>query len=58
MYKRWTPGSRRHRRRTRSSSRRSGNTGTDKGFLVVAGLFVVGVAAVFVLFLWLVYSSG
>ncbi|MDP9409332.1 MAG: hypothetical protein M3R38_06455 [Actinomycetota bacterium] len=58
MYKRWTPGSRRDRRRARSSSRRSGSAGTDKGFLLVAGLFMLGVAAVFVLFLWLVYSAG
>ncbi len=55
MYKRWQPSSRRHRRRNRGSSR---NTGADKTFLIVAGLFALGLAAVFAVFLYLVYSMG
>ncbi len=57
MYKRWQPGSRRDRRRNRGSSRRSRAEGADKSFLIVAGLFVLGLAIVFALFLYLVYSN-
>ncbi len=58
MYKRWQPSSRRHRRRTGSSSRRSGTEGADKTVLIVAGLFVLGLVLVFALFLYLVYSNA
>jgi hypothetical protein len=56
VYKRWQPGSRRHRRRNRGSSRRS--EGADRSFLLVAGLFVLGLILVFALFLYLVYSNA
>lgn len=57
MYKRWQPGSRRDRRRNRGSSRRSGSQGADRSFLIVAGVFALGVAFVFAMFLYLVYSN-
>ena len=57
MYKRWQPGSWRHRRRSRGSSRRPKPQGADKTVLIVAGLFVLGVVIVFALFLYLVYSN-
>ncbi len=58
MYKRWQPSSRRHRRRGGGSSRRSSRTeGADRIFLIVAGLFVLGLVLVFALFLYLVYSN-
>lgn len=57
MYKRWQPGSRRDRRRNRGSSRRSGTEGADRTFLIVAGLFVVGLVLVLALFLYLAYSN-
>ena len=55
MYKRWQPGSRRHRRRNRGSS---STEGADRSFLIVAGLFALTLAGVFALFLYLIYSSG
>ena len=58
MYKRWQPSSRRHRRRNRSASRRSGTEGADRTFLIVAGLFVLGSILVVALFLYLVYSNA
>jgi cytochrome c biogenesis protein CcdA len=57
VYKRWQPGSRRDRRRNRGSSRRSRTEGADKNVLIVAGLFALGLALVFALFLYLVYSN-
>jgi len=57
VYKRWQPGSRRDRRRNRGSSRRSGTEGADRTFLIVAGLFVVGLVLVLALFLYLAYSN-
>ena len=58
MYKRWQPSSRRHRRRNRGSSRNTGSEGADRTVLLVAGAFVLALAAVFALFLYLVTSSG
>ena len=55
MFKRWQPSSRRHRRRNRGSSR---TQGADKTFLIMAGLFALGLALVLALFLYLIYSSG
>ena len=55
MYKRWQPSSRRHRRRNRGSSRTGG---ADKTFLIVAGLFALGLILVLALFLFLIYSPG
>lgn len=57
MYKRWQPSSRRHRRRSGGSSRRSRTEGADRAFLIVAGLFVLGLVLVLALFLYLVYSN-
>jgi hypothetical protein len=42
MYNRWTPSSRRDRRREGRRSRRAATRGTDRVFLVVAGLFILG----------------
>ena len=58
MYKRWQPSSRRHRRRNSSSSRNTGSERADRTVLLVAGAFVLALAAVFALFLYLVTSSG
>ncbi len=40
-YKRWTPSSRRDRRRQKRGSRRRTSKGADKTFFVVAGLFLL-----------------
>ncbi len=57
MYKRWQPSSRRHRRRSGDSSRRSGTEGAHRTFLIVAGLFVLGLVLVLSLFFYVVYSK-
>ena len=41
MYRRWTPGSRRDRRRGSRRSRERHQQGTDRAFFLVLGLFVV-----------------
>jgi hypothetical protein len=41
-YKRWTPNSRRNRRRQRGP-RRGTTQGADRTFLVIAGVFLLGI---------------
>ncbi len=43
MWERWTPSSRRTRRQRGRRSRQSATRGADRTFLVIAGLFVLGV---------------
>jgi hypothetical protein len=46
MWERWTPSSRRSRRQSGRRSRRAATRGADRTFLVIAGLFVLGVIVV------------
>jgi hypothetical protein len=43
MWERWTPRSRRTRRQRGRRSRQTATRGADRTFLVIAGLFVLGV---------------
>ena len=49
MYKRWTPGSRRDRRRGSRRNRERHQAGTDRIFFIVLGAFVVAALLALVL---------
>ena len=57
MYRRWTPGSRRDRRRGSRRSRERHQAGTDRVFFLVLGAFVIVVLLVLAL-LFVVRSGG
>ena len=57
MYNRWTPGSRRDRRRGSRRSRQQRQEGTDRVFFLILGAFVV-VAVVALVLIFLAMQSG
>jgi hypothetical protein len=57
VYKRWTPSSRRDRRRSSQRSRERHERGTDRIFFLILGVFVV-LALLALVLIFLVMSPG
>jgi hypothetical protein len=57
VYKRWTPSSRRDRRRSSQRSRERHQRGTDRIFFLILGAFVV-LALLALVLIFLVMSPG
>ena len=58
MYKRWTPGSRRDRRRGSRRNRERHQVGTDRIFFIVLGAFVVAALLALVLIFLVMRPRG
>ncbi|MDQ3863730.1 MAG: hypothetical protein M3317_09555 [Actinomycetota bacterium] len=58
MYRRWTPSSRRDRRRGSRRSRERHQAGTDRAFFLILGAFVVVALLVLALIVLVMRSGG